>query len=84
MFQKDFTAFKFPGISAKEYNNIYTLKINRLWEGKKMDYKNSPINKYSILGWKKTLANGNCSNKGLKATHLYTTYLDTYIISKGK
>jgi hypothetical protein len=72
MLQQDFTAFKSPKISAEKYFNIYTLKVNRLWEGKKMEYKNSPINKYSILRWKETLPNGNCSNKGLKATYLYT------------
>tara|TARA_R110002012_G_C11587282_1_gene605905 strand:- start:53 stop:1399 length:1347 start_codon:yes stop_codon:yes gene_type:complete len=72
MLQKDFTEFKSPKISAEKYNNIYTLKVNRLWEGKKMNYKNSPLNKYSILRWKKTLPNGTCSNLGLKATYLYT------------
>ena len=53
------------------YKNILTLKINRLYCGDRMDYSANFIGKYHMLRWKKTMTNGNCSNKDLKATHLY-------------
>jgi len=54
-----------------EYKDILTMKIKRLFQGDRMDYKANFVGLYSMLRWKKTMANGNCSNKSLKATHLY-------------
>ncbi len=53
------------------FKDVLTLKIKRIFCGDRMDYKNNFIGKYHMLRWKKTMANGNCSNKDLKATHLY-------------
>jgi len=53
----------------------------RLDEGKRMNYATTPRDRYSILNWKKTMKNGNCSNKDLKAIHHYY-YSDGY--GKGK
>ena len=58
-----------------DLKDVLTLQIKRQFKGKRMDYKNNFIGKYHMLRWKKTMANGNCSNKDLKATHLY--YRDT-------
>ena len=54
-----------------EYKDVLTMKIKRLFQGKRMDYKADFIGLFNMLRWKKTMANGNCSNKSLKATHLY-------------
>lgn len=53
------------------YRKVLTLKIKRLYCGNRMDYSANFIGKFHMLRWKKTMSNGNCSNKDLKATHLY-------------
>ena len=71
---EDFTRFvstKTLNDVDKFYNKIYTLKIRRTYEGNRMNYTASHNGRFSMLRWKKTMTNGNCSNKDLKATHLY-------------
>lgn len=57
--------------NREEDKEIYSLKIRRLYQGDRMDYEADFIGSLHMLRWKKTMANGNCSNKDLKATHLY-------------
>ena len=75
-----FTDFVFPTNKFKDDPPVlllYTLKVRRTYEGRQFNYKANYINKYNMTYWKKTLANGNCSNKDLKATHMYY-YADGY------
>lgn len=67
---------------ATKPNHLYNLPV-KLDEGKRMNYSTTPRDAYSILNWKKTMKNGNCSNKDLKAIHHYY-YLDGYGNEKGK
>ena len=59
-----------------KWTENYHISI-KLDEGKRMNYTTTPIGLYSILNWKKTMKNGNCSNKDLKAIHHYY-YKDGY------
>ena len=68
---EDFTRFASPKLNSGYYSNIYTLKIRRTYNGDRMNYSASHNGRFSMLRWKKTMTNGNCSNKDLKATHLY-------------
>ena len=69
--REDFTRFVKSKPNSDYYNNIYTLKIRRTYSGDRMNYSASHNGRFSMLRWKKTMTNGNCSNKDLKATHLY-------------
>jgi hypothetical protein len=71
-----FTDFVRPN-NKSPYTSLYTLKVRRTYEGRQFNYGANYINKYHMTYWKKTLANGNCSNKDLKATHMYY-YADGY------
>jgi hypothetical protein len=57
-------------VYADQKTTFYNIPV-RLDEGKRMNYTTTPIGLYSILNWKKTMANGNCSSKDLKAIHHY-------------
>ena len=69
--KRDFESYKTVQKSKELFDDVYTLKLSRQWDGLKMDYKESYKGKYDITCWKKTLTNGKSSNKGLTATYLY-------------
>lgn len=70
-----FTDFVFPTNKFKDdppaFRLLYTHKVRRTYEGRLFNYGASYINEYDMTNWKKTLANGNCSNKDLKAIYMY-------------
>ena len=76
-----FTDFVFPTNKFKDdppaFRLLYTHKVRRTYEGRLFNYDANYINEYDMAYWKKTLANGNCSNKDLKAIHMYY-YADGY------
>jgi len=66
-----FTDFVVPPTNNYHYTHLYTHKVRRTYEGRLFNYGASYINEYDMTNWKKTLANGNCSNKDLKAIYMY-------------
>lgn len=71
IFTPDRKCRKFNSPELLEYIDLYKCSIKRTWNGKGMDYDKSPIHKYHMSRWKYTTPNGGCSNKSLKATHMY-------------